>query len=98
MATLIEQNPIGRSASERLPIWMSALLSIGCYATGNNGQRTIAWNCGASQAHYTNGSSDTEVIYPFGIRLGCGETIYVSWLPGETEYSIELYCQHPIAA
>lgn len=78
------------TASEPLPIWMAALLASECEAMGNGCVRKIDWRCVSGRAVYTNGGSDTEIIHPFGVPVQRGESVVVTWLPGETAYTVEL--------
>ncbi len=91
--------PIEQSrTSEPLPIWMAALVASGCQATGNGVQRRIDWQCVSGRAQYTNGGADTELIQPFGVPVQGGETVVVSWLPGDTGYTVELFQAEALAA
>jgi hypothetical protein len=47
---------------------------------------------------YTNGEYEMETIQPFGVPLRRGETVAVSWLPGDTAYTVELYRHEAFAA
>ncbi|HTS64855.1 MAG TPA: hypothetical protein VMH28_22685 [Candidatus Acidoferrales bacterium] len=42
---------------------------------------------------YTNAGSEDERIEPLGIRLSRGKTLAVSWGPGETSYTLEVFEQ-----
>jgi hypothetical protein len=84
--------------SEPLPIWMAALLLSGCRARGSGGECDIVWQCASGRAVYTNGSMETQLIEPFGIAVPVGETIVVSWLPGETEYTVAVDQPDSLAA
>lgn len=77
-------------ATEPAPIWMAALLATRCHAAVNGSGRAIRWECVAGRALYTNRSKETEWIQPLGVRLQDGETLAVSWLPGETSYTLEV--------
>ena|SRR5579872_6173272 len=78
-------------AAEPAPIWMAALLATPCQAVANGADHVIRWECVAGRAVYTNRSKATESIQPLGVRLQGGETLAVSWLPGETAYTLEIY-------
>jgi len=86
------------NTGEPLPIWMAALLASRCQATGNGADRMVPWRCVSGRAVYTNGESEVEMIQPFGVPLRRGETVAVSWRPGETTYTIELIRDEPFAA
>jgi len=85
-------------ANESLPIWMAALLASCCRATGNGEQQLIDWQCVNGRAVYTNSGAEPEVVEPFGIPLGSGETVAVSWQPGETSYTVKLCDAATLAA
>jgi hypothetical protein len=40
---------------------------------------------------YTNAGHEDERIEPLGVRLTGGQTLAVSWMPGETAYTFEVY-------
>jgi hypothetical protein len=85
-------------AAEPLPIWMAALVARGCEATANGAARRVEWQCVSGRAVYTNGGSDTEILLPFGVPVPCGQSVVVSWLPGDTAYTVELYQPDCLAA
>jgi len=85
-------------ASEQVPIWLAALIATCCQATGSGEDHDVRWNCIAGRAVYTNAGVDTELIQPLGVRLLGGQTVAVSWLPGETEYTVEVLRSHEIYA
>lgn len=87
-----------RKTLEPLPIWMAALLASECQATVDGAERKIDWQCASGRALYTNGGTETEVILPFGVPVQGGETVVVSWLPGETSYTVELHRSDSLAA
>ncbi len=74
-----------------VPIWLAALAASRCRATGNGEKRAVRWCCISGRALYTNGGADTELIQPLGVRLQGGQTVAVSWVPGETAYTVEVY-------
>jgi hypothetical protein len=76
-----------------LPIWFAALLASECQAKANGEDRRIRWNCFAGRAFYTNLGSSDERIEPFGIRLRGGHTLAVSWQPGDSAYTFEVFRQ-----
>jgi hypothetical protein len=77
-------------AAEPLPIWMAALVARGCEAMVNGAARRIEWRCVSGRAVYTNAGPDTEMLLPFGIPVAGGDSVVVSWLPGDTSYTVEL--------
>jgi hypothetical protein len=80
-----------RMAAEPAPIWMAALLATGCEALANGSNHAVRWDCASGRAMYTNHSAEAEVIHPLGVRLQCGDTLAVTWMPGETAYTLEVY-------
>ena len=85
------------TAPQPLPIWLAALLARGCEAAANGAARKVEWQCVAGRAVYTNGGHDTEILLPFGVPVACGQTVAVSWRPGDTSYTIEL-CRRDLLA
>jgi hypothetical protein len=81
----------GIAPSESLPIWMAALLA-------STAEPSIPWEWRAGRAVYTNGGDETATIEPFGVPVQSGETIAVTWLPGETAYTVELFQPDSLAA
>jgi hypothetical protein len=78
---------------------MAALLASSCQASDNQGSdRMVNWRCVSGRAIYTNGHVEVETIQPFGVPLRRGETVAVSWLPGDTAYTLELYRHEAFAA
>ena len=73
------------------PIWMAALLATCCQAVAGDGDHAVLWNCVSGRAMYTNHSAEAEFIQPLGVRLQGGDTLAVSWMPGETAYTVEVY-------
>lgn len=73
------------------PIWMAALLATPCQAVVNGQDHDVRWDCASGRAMYTNSSESTEFIQPLGVRLEGGDTLAVSWMPGETAYTLEVY-------
>jgi hypothetical protein len=86
-----ERRQTETSPSQSLPIWMAALLASGA-------ERSICWEWRSGRAVYTNGSAETETVEPFGVPVQRGETIAVTWLPGDTAYTIELHQPDSLAA
>jgi hypothetical protein len=70
---------------------MAALLASGCHASANGTSRTIDWRLQSGRALYTNAGAETETLQPFGIPVRGGETLAVSWRPGDTSYTVELH-------
>jgi hypothetical protein len=80
-----------RITAEPAPIWMAALLATGCEASANGSNHTVRWDCASGRAMYTNHSAEAEMIHPLGVWLQCGDTLAVTWMPGETAYTLEVY-------
>lgn len=78
-------------AAEPLPIWMAALVARGCEAAANGAARKVEWQCVSGRAVYTNGTAETEILLPFNVPVAGGQSVVVSWLPGDTAYTVELY-------
>jgi len=76
-----------------VPIWFAALLATNCQAKGKDAGRDINWNCVSGRALYTNRGAEEEVIEPLGVCLQVGQTIAVSWTPGDTTYTVEVFRQ-----
>lgn len=79
--------------AEPAPIWMAALLAAPCQAVTNGADHAVSWNYVAGRALYTNSSAEAEFIQPLGVHLQCGDTLAVSWMPGETAYTLEILNQ-----
>ncbi|HTP31302.1 MAG TPA: hypothetical protein VMJ75_03960 [Candidatus Acidoferrales bacterium] len=82
-----------REEHEPLPIWLAVLLATSCEARSDSTNHTIRWDHRAGRATYTNAGSEDERIEPLGVRLSRGETLAVSWGPGETSYTLEVFVQ-----
>jgi hypothetical protein len=91
MTMPLERCQPATNTGEPLPIWMAALIASRCQVTSQGSDRMVNWRCVSGRALYTNGESDVETIEPFGVPLRRGETVAISWLPGETAYTVELY-------
>ena len=78
---------------EPLPVWLAALIASRCAAMVDGGIHAVEWNHVRGRAIYTNSGVETELIHPLGVRLAGGETLAVSWLPGETAYTVEVIRQ-----
>jgi len=76
-----------------IPIWFAALLAAQCQARAQDGDRDVSWNCISGRAVYTNRGVEEETIEPLGVRLQGGHSIAVSWGPGETSYTVEIFRQ-----
>ena len=74
-----------------IPIWFAALVANGCEAIYGARGHAIRWICSSGRALYTNSRGRVERIQPFGVCLRRGETLAVSWRPGETEYTLDIY-------
>jgi hypothetical protein len=87
-----------RTARDPLPIWLAVLLAAQCRATGGNRGHAVSWVRELDRAMYTNDGTTDEVIEPLGVSLEHGQTLAVSWRPGETAYTIEVYGQKRMCA
>jgi anthranilate phosphoribosyltransferase len=67
---------------ERIPIWMAALLA-------SNAGNEVAWQWHAGRAVYTNRGAESAMIEAFGLEVQRGESVAVTWIPGETAYTVE---------
>jgi hypothetical protein len=85
-------------ATEPTPIWLAALIATRCQAIANGEDRAVRWNHVSGRALYTNSRSETETIEPLGVSLQKGHTVAVSWIPGETAYTVEVYRQYDLCA
>jgi hypothetical protein len=74
-----------------IPIWLAALAASRCRASGKGENHAVRWFCISGRALYTNGGADTEFIQPLGVSLQGGQTVAVSWMPGESAYTVEVY-------
>jgi len=77
--------------SEPRPIWLAVLEATSCRAQSRGKYHAVSWQHVSGRATYTNLGSEEERIEPLGIRVPRGRTVAVSWLPGETEYTVEVY-------
>ena len=73
-----------------LPIWFAALMATHCQARANNEDRDVNWDCVSGWAVYTNRGSEEETIEPLGVCLKGGQSVAVSWVPGDTTYTVEV--------
>jgi hypothetical protein len=76
--------------AESVPIWFSALLATPCRAKGDGSGHLVRWNCVSGRALYTNDGAKTQQIEPLGVSLQSGQTLAVSWTPGDTAYTLEV--------
>lgn len=70
---------------------MAALIAARCQAKANGKERVVRWSHVRGRALYTNAGVDPERIEPFGVHLEGGHTVAVSWTPGESAYTVEVY-------
>jgi hypothetical protein len=75
---------------EPTPIWMAALMASRCLANRRGEDAAVRWNHVSGKALYTNSGADPELIQPLGVYLRGGETLAVSWIPGDTAYTLEV--------
>jgi hypothetical protein len=78
---------------EARPVWLSALEASSCRAQSHGEYHEVRWQHVCGRATYTNLGSEEVHIEPLGVRVPRGKTVAVSWLPGETEYTVEVYKQ-----
>ena len=78
-------------AVEATPIWLAALIATRCEAKRAGAGSAVSWKSVCGKAVYTNAGADTELIQPLGVALRGGQTLAVSWTPGETSYTLEVY-------
>src|SRR5947209_2679899 len=82
-----------KANGEPLPIWLAVLIATPCQARGEDGGHAVRWTTVAGRAMYTNFGRVPERIEPLGVQLCGGETLAVSWMPGETAYTLEVLSQ-----
>jgi hypothetical protein len=87
-----------RKAAHPLPIWLAALFAAQCLATDGSRPHEVPWDCVSGRAVYTNAGATALRIEPLGVSLERGETLAVSWKPGETAYTMEVYGQTQMCA
>ena len=87
----VHPHPVASSASEPVPIWFAVLMATSCRARSNGKHHAVRWKNISGRATYTNSGSEDEHIEPLGISLPGGQTLAVSWVPGETAYTLEVY-------
>lgn len=76
---------------EATPIWLAALMASRCQATRAGEGSTVSWKSVSGKALYTNAGMDIEMIQPLGVALAGGHTLAVSWIPGDTAYTLEVF-------
>jgi hypothetical protein len=82
-----------QSPAAPVPIWFAALQASHCQAKARGEGRAVRWNCVSGRAVYTNCGQEEETIEPLGVRLEGGHTVAVSWTPGATTYTMEVFRQ-----
>jgi len=82
-----------QSPATPIPIWFAALIASQCQARAKGNGRDVRWNCISGRAVYTNRGAEEETIEPLGVCLQRGDTVAVSWNPGETSYKVEIFQQ-----
>ncbi len=85
-----------RMISGAAPVWLAALAATRCQAVADGRSHVIRWDWALGRALYTNRSATTEFIRPLGVHLQGGETLAVSWMPGETAYKLEVFNHKPL--
>jgi hypothetical protein len=80
-------------ASVKDPIWLAALVAARCSADDGSEGHSVCWNWISGRAVYTNAGLNTERIEPLGVDLQTGQTLAVSWMPGDTTYTLKVYWQ-----
>jgi hypothetical protein len=83
---------------EPFPIWLAALVASRCAASANGAIHAVEWSHVRGRATYTNSGEHAELIQPLGVRLAGGDTVAVSWLPGETAYTVEVIREQELCA
>jgi len=83
-------NTESKTRPEPTPIWMAALMATRCLANRDGNGALVRWNQVSGKALYTNSGADPEWILPLGVFLGAGQTLSVSWIPGDTAYTLEV--------
>lgn len=96
--TLPRLAPAADLLPEPVPVWLAALIASRCAAQVDGGIHAVEWNHVRGRAIYTNSGLETELIQPLGVRLAGGDTVAVSWVPGETGYTVEVIRQQELWA
>ena len=76
---------------EPVPIWLAALMATSCQAKANGEDHNVRWDCVAGRAVYKNSHRAAERIEPLGVSLLRGQTLAVTWVPGDTAYTMEVF-------
>lgn len=84
--------PAADILAEPVPVWLAALVAIRCQATADGADHSVRWNHVRGRATYTNRGQVTEFIRPLGVAVEGGHTVAVWWCPGETSYTVQVYC------
>lgn len=79
-----------RQVAEPLPVWAAALQASPCHVMARAATRRVDWQFDSGRALYTNVGQDLEFLVPFGVEIPSGETVSVTWTPGDTGYTVEL--------
>jgi hypothetical protein len=87
-----------KTMGDPLPIWMAALVASECKVHSPHGVREVDWHCLSDHALYTNRDFEPEILLPFGLAVAGGETVVVTWLPGDTGYTVRLERRKSAAA
>ena len=82
---------MGPMEAEALPVWMSALEASSCQAQSRRSTHAVRWQHDSGRATYTNLGREEERIEPLGVSVPRGKTVVVTWLPGESGYTVEVY-------
>ena len=72
------------------PVWLAALVATGCHAVSSRECHPIGWNLYDGRALYTNVGALPELIEPLAVTLAAGDTLSVTWMPGETGYTVHV--------
>ena len=72
------------------PIWLAALAATRCQAISDRGCHPVGWQWAGGRAVYTNLSAEPESIQPLGVTLDGGDTLFVTWTPGDTAYTLDV--------
>jgi hypothetical protein len=83
---------------EPVPIWLDVLRATPSRARSSGASHSVRWDWAGGRALYTNRGRDAEHIEPWGVSLRSGHTMAISWLPGETVYTVEVYLRDELVA
>jgi hypothetical protein len=95
---MLRLEPPADGPPDPTPIWLAALMAMRCLATANGEDHAVSWSHMRGRAVYRNAGAGPELIQPFGVHLEGGHTLAVSWLPGETSYTVEVYRPYELCA